>query len=100
MTASFVTFASPLMQTIYFAAFALRSQLLSRWKGIHELVLWGRQGELEYRAARFIRAGPQPSPMRLDDRPAYSKSHAYSLRLRRVESVESAIKAFRINARP
>ena len=30
----------------------------------------GRQGELKYGAARFIRLCPQPAPMGIDDRPA------------------------------
>src|SRR4029077_17234621 len=49
--------------------------------------LW-RQGELKHGPPRFIRAGPQSSPVRLDDRTADRQAHAYAAGLRRVEGRE------------
>src|SRR5271170_7285926 len=51
----------------------------------------GRQGELKYSAARFIRLCPQPAPMGIDDRRANRQSHPHSAGLRGVKRLENAI---------
>jgi hypothetical protein len=43
------------------------------------LFLFGTQGELKHGPSRFIRAGANPSSMRLDNRMADGKAHALRL---------------------
>src|ERR1700757_2617035 len=52
----------------------LRRWLLERRKTIHDSLRAG-QGELKYGAARLVRLSPQPTPMRIDDRPADRQPH-------------------------
>ena len=54
-------------------------------------VVQGRKNELEGRSVIEIRCGPEPSPVRLDDRPADREAHAHACLLRREKGVEHPV---------
>jgi hypothetical protein len=62
--------------------------------------LHGRQSEVKYRTARFIRFRLQPPPVTCDDGAAYRKPHPNSTYLCGVEGFEDSLNISRINARP
>src|SRR5258708_37629996 len=65
--------------------------------GAGHFVFGARQGELKYRASRFIRICPQPAPMGIDDGTADRQPHPDSAGFRSVESLENPLDMLWIN---
>ena len=74
------------------------SETESRLKRSRAL-LRGRQDELKYRAAGFIRLCPQPSPVTVDDGSADRQPHPDSAGLRGEESLKNTLDVLWVDAR-